>query len=150
MHPTILLRESYRKEAKVKKRTLANLSKLSAQEVEAIRRTLNGEELAPIDPLFSITSSQQHGHVQAVLKAMKRLGFAGLISSRSSRGRDLVVAMVAARILEPESKLATTRWWHTTTLPAALGVSDASEDDLYAAMVKCTPQAGHVGAEIDA
>jgi len=132
--PTILLRESYRKEGKVKKRTLANLSSLSQKQVETIRRTLNGEELVPIDMLFAVTSSQQHGHVQAVLKAVKRLRFDNLIASRRTRERDLVVAMVAARILEPESKLATTRWWHTTTLPEDLGVADATEDDLYQAM----------------
>jgi transposase len=65
---------------------------------------------------------------------MQRLGFETLIASRPARERALVVAMVAARILEPDSKLATTRWWHTTTLPASLGVSDADEDALYAAM----------------
>jgi hypothetical protein len=65
---------------------------------------------------------------------MRRLGFEKLIASRRSRERDLVVALVAARILRPSSKLATTRWWHLTTLPESLGVEDASEDDLYAAM----------------
>ena len=66
--------------------------------------------------------------------AMRRLGFAQLIASRPSRQRNLVVAMVAARILEPDSKLGTTRWWNLTTLPTLLGVSDADEEDLYAAM----------------
>jgi transposase len=65
---------------------------------------------------------------------MQRLGFENLIASRPSRQRDLVVAMVVARILDPDSKLATTRWWHTTTLPVMLDVADADEDDLYAAM----------------
>ena len=132
--PTTLLRESYREEGKVKKRTLANLSSLSQKQVETIRRALNGEELVPIDTLFAVTSSHQHGHVQAVVKAMKRLRFDNLIAARSSRKRDLVMAMVVARILEPESKLATARWWHTTTLPDDLGVADATEDDLYTAM----------------
>jgi transposase len=72
--------------------------------------------------------------VQAVLQAMHRLGFAELIAARPSRQRDLVVAMVAARVLEPHSKLATTRWWQATTLPALLGVSEADEDDLYGAL----------------
>jgi len=66
--------------------------------------------------------------------AIRQLGFEKLLSSRPSPERDLVVAMVAARILEPESKLATTRWWHTTTIPDELGVVDATEDDLYQAM----------------
>ena len=132
--PTILLRESYREGRKVKKRTLANLSSLSCKQVETIRRTLNGEELVPIDTLFTVTSSHHHGHIQAVRMAMKRLGFYNLIGSQHTPERDMVVAMVIARILHPESKLATTRWWHTTTLAADLDVTDATEDDLYRAM----------------
>ena len=83
---------------------------------------------------FEAIASLHHGHVQAVLDTMRRLGFAQLIASRPSRQRDLVVAMVTARILEPDSKLGTTRWWNLTTLPTLLGVSDADEEDLYTAM----------------
>jgi hypothetical protein len=132
--PTVLLRESYREGARVRKRTLANLSALSTAQVEAIRRTLRGETLVPLADLFDIVRSQHHGHVQAIRTAMTQLGFESLIASRPSRERDRVVAMVTARILEPASKLATTRWWHTTTLPDACGVTDADEDDLYAAL----------------
>ena len=132
--PTILLRESYREGGKVKKHTLANLSKLSMEQVQLFRQVLKGEHLVSVDALFDVSSSQHHGHIRAVRTAMKRLGFDNLIASRCTRERDLVVAMVVARILEPESKLATTRWWHTTTLPGDLGVADATEDDLYAAM----------------
>ena len=132
--PAILLREGYREGGKVKTRTLANLSKLPEAAVAALRRVLKGDTLITADEAFEAISSHHHGHVQAVLAAMQRLGFAHLIASRPSRQRNLVVAMVAARILAPESKLATTRWWHVTTLPALLGVSDADEDDLYAAM----------------
>ena len=132
--PTVLLRESYREGARVRKRTLANLSALSTAQVEAIRRTLRGETLVPLADLFDIVRSQHHGHVQAIRTAMTQLGFESLIASRPARERDLVVAMVMARILEPASKLATTRWWHTTTLPDAFGVTDADEDDLYAAL----------------
>ena len=81
-----------------------------------------------------IEVARHHGHVDAVLSAMRQLGFEKLVGSRHSPERDLVVAMVVARILEPQSKLATSLWWHTTTLPEILGVSDAREDDLYAAM----------------
>ena len=132
--PTVLLRESYRQGAQVRKRTLANLSALSPAQVEAIRRTLKGETLVPVAELFEIVHSRHHGHVQAVRAAMTQLGFESLLASRTSRERDLVLAMVTARILEPTSKLATTRWWHTTTLPDAYGVTDANEDDLYAAL----------------
>ena len=133
-NPTILLRESYREGNKVRKRTLANLSKLSMDQVQLLRQVLKGEQLVRGDALFDIVSSRQHGHVQAVLKAMKRLRFAELIGSQHTRERDIVLGMVAARILEPLSKLATTRWWHTTTLPEELGVTDACEDDLYDAL----------------
>ena len=132
--PTILLRESYREGAKVCKRTLANLSSLSLAQVEAMRALLRGEELRPIAQCFEITASRPHGHVQAITAAMQRLGFTALIASKPCRERDLVLAMVAARIVAPQTKLATTRWWHTTTLAEDFGVADASEDDLYAAM----------------
>jgi transposase len=132
--PAILVRESYRDNGKVKTRTLANLSKLPAESIEVLRRSLKGEALVAASDTFEALASPHHGHVHAVLLAMRRLGFANLIASRASHQRDLVVAMVAARVLEPDSKLATTRWWHVTTLPALLGVSDADEDDLYEAL----------------
>src|SRR3990172_6380909 len=132
--PAILLREGYRDHGKVKNRTLANLSQWPPQKVDLLRRLLRDEPLARVDELFEVVVSPHHGHVQAVRTAMQRLGFDPLIAARPSRERALVVAMVAARILEPDSKLATTRWWHTTTLPETLGVRDADEDDLYAAM----------------
>ena len=132
--PAILLRESYREDGKVKKRTLANLSHFPLDQVDTLSRALKGEKLAPVDSLFEVVDSNLHGHVEAVRLAMKRLGFDKLVSSNNSRERDLVVAMVAARILEPDSKLATTRWWNNTTLPEDLGVDDADEDELYAAM----------------
>ena len=132
--PAILLRQGYREQGKVKNRTLANLSKWPPQKVDLLRRLLRDEPLTPVDQLFEVVASPHHGHVQAVRLAMQRLGFEALLASRPCRERALVVAMVAARILEPDSKLATTRWWHTTTLPASLGVADADEDALYEAM----------------
>jgi len=132
--PTFLLRESYREGSRVRKRTLANLSALTTEQIEAIRAVLRGEPLRPAGALFEISHSLSHGHVQAVSVAMQRLGFPQLLSSRAQPERDLVCAMVAARILAPHTKLATTRWWHTTTLAADYGVAAASEDDLYAAM----------------
>lgn len=65
---------------------------------------------------------------------MERLGFARLVASERSRERDLVVGMVAARLINPTSKLATTRWWSTTSLPTELAIADATEKDLYAAL----------------
>jgi len=133
--PAILLRESYREKGKVKSRTLANLSSLPPQSIDILRRSLKGENLISTDAFEIIEDgSPAHGHVDAVMTAMRRLDFSRLICSRRSRQRDLVVAMVAARILEPKSKLATTLWWADTTLPEILDVSDADEDDLYDAM----------------
>ena len=132
--PTFLLRESYREGSRVRKRTLANLSALNAEQIEAIRAVLRGEPLRPADALFEAIRSLPHGQVQAVSVAMHSLGFSKLLCARPQPERDLVCAMVAARILAPHTKLATTRWWHTTTLAADFGVSKANEDDLYAAM----------------
>jgi hypothetical protein len=132
--PAYLLRESYREGARVHKRTLANLSALSDEQILAIRAVLRGEQLGPVAGRFEAIASRSHGHVQAVRVAMRRLGFESLVASRPSRQRDLVCAMVAARVLAPHTKLATTRWWHGTTLAAEFGVADATEDELYAAM----------------
>ncbi len=132
--PAILLREGWREGKKVRKRTLANLSHLPKHVVELIRRALKGETFVAVSDAFDVSKSPHHGHVKAVRTAMRRLGFDKLIASQRCRERDLVEAMVAARILEPDSKLATTRWWHTTTLPEVIGVTDADEDELYAAM----------------
>jgi transposase len=134
--PTILLRKSYREKGKSCKQTIANLTELPRDQIESIRSILKGEKLVPIDSLFDIlpNGSPAHGHVEAVMLAMKQLGFENLIASRPSRERNLVVGMVAARILEPKSKLATSRWWKDTTLPEILGISDADEDDLYSTM----------------
>jgi len=132
--PAVLLRESFRKGKKIRKRTLANLSSLPMRQVEVIRRALRGEDLVAPRDRFEVVTSTHHGHADAILRTIKHLGFDQLIASTRSRERDLVVAMIAARILEPDSKLATTRWWQTTTLPADLNVADADEDDLYEAM----------------
>jgi len=148
--PTVLLRESYREGTHVRKRTLANLSALAAEQVDAIRRTLRGETLVPFADLFEIVHSHHHGHVQAIRTAMQQLGFESLIASRPSRERDLVVAMVMARIIEPTSKLATTRWWHTTTLPEICGVADADEDDLYAALDWLITRQAHIEKKLAA
>jgi len=132
--PTYLLRESYREGKKVRKRTLANLSALSDEQIEAIRAVLSGQSVRPVEELWQTTRSRSHGAVQAVRVAMQRLGFESLLASRCSAERDAVCAMVAARIVCPHTKLATTRWWHTTTLAEEYGVVGADETDLYAAM----------------
>lgn len=134
VYRTHLLRRSYREGGTVKNETLGNLSHLPEPLIDIIRRSLQGEAYVPLSQAFEITGSRPHGHVQAVAAAMRRLGMASLLASKASRERDLVLAMIASRILAPSPKLATTRWWHTTTLAEEFGVADATEDDLYAAM----------------
>jgi transposase len=131
---THLLRRSFREGGKVKNETLGNLSHLPESLIEIIRRSLQGETFVPLAQAFEISRSRPHGHVQAVAAAMHRLGLASVIASKPCRERDLVLAMVASRIVEPATKLATTRSWHTTTLAKEFGVTEANEDDLYAAM----------------
>jgi len=150
--PAVLLREGYREDGKVKTRTLANLSHLPPSTVEVLQRSLKGQKLVCPNEAFDIAEdgSAAHGHVEAVLSAMRRLGFASLVSSRPSRNRDLVVAMVAARILEPQSKLATARWWPTTTLSDVLGLGDVGEDELYEAMDWLLENQSHIEKKLAA
>ena len=133
--PTYLLRESVRDGDRVRKVKLANLSSLPIEQIEMIRRVLKGERLGAIDGGLECVRSQHHGHVEAVRMAMQRLGFDKLIDAQSSRERDIVVGIVAARIITPtSSKLAMTRAWTDTTLADDLSIADADEDELYAAM----------------
>ena len=114
--PAILLREAWREGKRIRKRTIANLSQWPSEKVEALRRLLKDEPMMGAKEAFVIEQSIGHGHVEAVLGTIKKLGLNDLIASRRSRERDLVVAMIAERVLHPCSKLATTRLWHTTTL----------------------------------
>ncbi len=132
--PAILLRESYREGGRVKSRTLANLSSLTEKQVEGMRRALRGEPLFGPDGPIRKVRDQSHGAVDAVRQVIRKLGLEVLIDRQPSRQRDLVMALLVARITDAQSKLATTRAWKTTTLPEDLGIADATEDDLYDAM----------------
>ena len=131
---THLLRRSYREGGTVKNETLGNLSHLPAALIEIIRRSLQGETFVPLARAFEVSRSRAHGHVHAVALAMQRLGLASVLAAKPCRERALVLAMIASRILAPQTKLATTRWWHSTTLAEDFGVDEADENDLYAAM----------------
>ena len=111
VYKTHLLRRSYRENGTVKNETLGNLSHLPEPLIEIIRRSLQGETFVPLAQALEITRSRPHGHVQALALAMHRLGLASLIASQPCRERDLVLAMVGSRVIEPHTKLATTRWW---------------------------------------
>lgn len=131
---TTLLRTSFRQDGKVKHRTLANLSHLSEHLVDILRRSLQGQTFVAADEVIQTRQTLPHGHVQAVLGVIRKLGVDTLIASTASRQRDLVVALIAERLLFPCSKLAVTRQWHSSTLAEELGVADANEDELYQAM----------------
>jgi hypothetical protein len=133
-YTSVLLRNSYREDGKVKKQTLANLSHLPPATIDVIERSLKGERLLPAAESLEIRRSLPHGHVVAVLGSLRALDLERLIDPRPSRARDLVTAMIVSRLLAPGSKLATTRRWTQSTLADTLGVADADEDELYGAM----------------
>ena len=108
--------------------------KLPGVAISLLKRFLRGERFVSAEEAFRCVDSWHHGHVQAVRDAMKQLRFDRLLSPRPCPERNRVIAMVAARILAPESKLATTRWWQTTTLPRLLALGETDEDALYPAM----------------
>lgn len=137
--PAILLRESYRVGAKVKTRTLANLSHWSEGQVEALRTVLRGGTcVSVLEEAFDVERSRPHGHVVAVLGTLRRLGLDRLIAARRSRERELCLAMIVARVLDPGSKLALARHLSpqmlTSTLGESLKLEAVDEDELYEAM----------------
>ena len=136
--PAILLRESARQGRRIHKRTLANLSHWPPSQVEMLRRVLKGETLVPPEQAFQIVRTLPHGHVAAVLGTLRRLQLDRLLSPDPSRQRNLAVAMIVARILDPRSKLATARGLDSETrfssLSELLERGSADEDDLYRAM----------------
>ena len=132
--PAFLLRESYREDGKVKTRTLANLTPLPRKRINAVRAALKGTALTPVSETFEIERSLPHGHVTAVLGTLRKLGLDKMIASRPSRERQLVLGMIAGRVIAPGSKLAMTRQWKLSTLGRQLGIEDAEPDELYDAM----------------
>lgn len=137
--PCVLLRESYREGGKVCKRTLANLSKLPAEAVEGLRALLKGGAVVEdFSSSFEIVQTRPYGHVAAVLGFLHQLGLDRLISAKPCRERDLVVAMIVARILDPSSKLATARGLgdeaQLSALVEELGLVGVDQRKLYAAM----------------
>jgi len=128
-----LVRQSFREDGKVKHRTLANLSALPPTAIDAVRRVLQGDMSAAPSKIV-IERSLAEGSVVAVLGTLRQLGLEHMVSPHRSRERDLCVAMIASRLLAPDTKLATTRGWESSTLADRLGVAGADENELYAAM----------------
>jgi Transposase DDE domain len=128
-----LLRRTYREDGKVKHETLANLTALPADVLDAVRRSLKGEVLVPAGEAVVIGRSLPHGHVAAVMVQARALGLPALLGP-AGRERDLALALIVSRVVHPATKKATLSWWGDTTLGTDLGVVDASTDEVYAAM----------------
>jgi hypothetical protein len=120
--PAILLRESYREAGKVRKRTLCNLSDWQPAHIEGLRGVLKGGTvIAPDRDAFTVTRSLPHGHVAAALGTARKIGLDTLIGRHGDRCRDLILAMIAARVTNPSSKLATARSLAPETASSSLG-----------------------------
>ena len=136
--PCVLLRESYRHGGKVRKRTLANLTQWSPKVVAGLRALIKGGKVSLDGDGFEIERSLPHGHVAAVLGVLRDIGLHKIIAPRRCRQRDLVMAMIVARVIDPRSKLATARGLSDetafTSLGEAFGLGQIDENDLYAAM----------------
>ena len=139
VYTSVLLRCSFRKDGKVKHETLGNLTQLPPDVIEFMKRRLSGELDADAPhSSFEIVRSLPHGNVMAVLQTAKQLGLENLLASRPCRERDLIMALIVARVLSPRSKLSTTTAIkaetakHTLAEELALGEVDVHE--LYAAM----------------
>ena len=133
VYDSFLLRRSYRQDGKVKHATVANVSELSNEQLDVLRRTLRGERLVPASAGGQVLRSLPHGDVAAVMVQAKALGLPALLGS-AGRQRDLALALIVSRVVHPGTKLATLSWWGDTTLGADLGVAGASTDEVYAAM----------------
>src|SRR6478609_3689331 len=127
------LRRTYRDGGKVRHETLANLSGLPEQAVDAVGAAPQGHPAGPAGQAVTITGSLPHGHVAAVYAMARTLGLPALLGPAGHQ-RDLALALVISRVARPGSKLSTASWWAGTTLGADLGVAGASTDDIYAAM----------------
>jgi len=129
-----LVRRSVREGRRVRHETVANVSKLPAAALEALRRALAGEALVAAGEVFATERSLPHGHVRAVLEATRRLGFPRLLDRSSSRERSLALAMVVQRVLQPGSKLACTRQLSQSTLAEELELGAVDADEVYGAL----------------
>jgi hypothetical protein len=135
-YPTYLLRRSYRDEqGRPRKETLANLTGLPPESIEALRATLKGRTLVDAQAAFEVERSVPHGDVAAAHVMASKLGLRELLGPACAE-RDIAYALVLSRAVRPTPKLATARWWAggDTTLGADLGVADASTDEIYATM----------------
>jgi Transposase DDE domain len=128
-----LLRRSYRDGGKVRKETLANLSHLPDEAIEAVRLVLAGATVVDADAAVEVTRSLPHGHVAAIHAQARALGLPALLGPPCPQ-RDLAYALIVSRVARPASKLSTISWWDDTTLGHDLAVAGRSTDEVYDAM----------------
>jgi hypothetical protein len=133
LYETHLLRRSRRVDGKVRNETVANLTHLPAEAIEAVKAVLAGKAVLAAGDGFEIVRSVPHGHLAAVAAQAKALGLPALLGP-ACRARDIAYALVVSRVVRPASKLATASWWADTTLAADLGLGQVSTDEIYAAM----------------
>ena len=138
VYKTHLLRHSYREGDQVKTATVANISSLPDAVIEMIKLGLKGEAIGPANGQMELIEARPHGHVAAVVGTLRKLELDRLFAARSSREKDLALALVAGRVLHPGSKLSLSRLCapdsRISTLAQVLGVEGADENELYAAM----------------
>src|SRR2546430_15111008 len=151
--PAILLRESYSEGGKTKKRTLKNLSDWPAERIEQLRAVLRGEELLPATNAVEIVRALPHGHVLAALGTARRIGLDAVLPRRApQRRRDLALALIVARLLEPAAKLATARMLDPATaahsLGEMLGLGKVAAKEVYAALDWLGREQPVIGAQL--
>src|SRR6266511_5133075 len=147
-YASTLVRRSIREGERVRKETIANISGLPAEAIEAVRRVLAGETLVTVEEAFQVERSLPHGHVAAVLGTARRLGLERLLGRERSRERDLCLALVCQRLLRAGSKLSATRQFGLSTLGEELAVEGASEAELLRAMDWLLPQQERIEAAL--
>lgn len=142
-----LLRTSYREGGKIRHKTVANVSHLPTEALDALQRVLKGERLVPVAEAVHIRQSRMHG---AVLATLRQVGLNRILLSYDQPWKRLVLAMVVARVLRPGSKLYTTGWWQTTTLPEELQLPGGGQDPdaLYAALDALLTHQGTISAQV--
>ncbi|MGE5292019.1 MAG: IS1634 family transposase [Micromonosporaceae bacterium] len=151
-YPTYLLRRSFRDEqGRPRKETLANLSALPEDAIEALRKILKGATLVDAEAAFEVERSVPHGNVAAAHVMAGKLGLRALLGP-AGRERDIAYALILSRAVRPESKLSTARWWEDgdTTLGTDLGVAGASTDEIYAAMDWLAARQGEIEKKLAA
>lgn len=146
--PAVLLREGWRENGKVRKRTVGNLSSLPEEQIEGIRQVLKGGQ-----PIFDANdlvaqAAPAHGGVIAVLQVMRELGLPRRLGRKKTRQRQILQGLIAARVLDPQSKLATVEAWQQWTLPEELGIGEVTAEEAYEALDALLGQKERIEAKL--